>query len=233
VLKAATIAPDRREEWVAARVKEGVEVLLTQPRLMQTGLDLVVFPSIVWLEPEYSIYVTRQASRRSWRIGQRQPVEITFLVYEQTLQAEALALVAAKLRSSLMVEGELPEDGLAALDDGQDLFLALARQLAAPGSTSDRRSLEALFARTKAQEEAADDLLVADDASVAAALPTATAPEDRPEPAAAPGPALDDAPGGSGFLDLATFVRRAARRHRVAPGQLSLFDSEGMGAAGH
>jgi hypothetical protein len=30
------------------------------------------------------------------------------MVYEGTLQAEALALVATKLRSSLMVEGELP-----------------------------------------------------------------------------------------------------------------------------
>lgn len=224
VLKAATIPPERREEWVAARVKEGVEVLLTQPRLVQTGLDLVAFPSIVWLEPEYSIYTMRQASRRSWRIGQREPVEISFLVYAETLQAETLTLVAAKLRSALMVEGELPEDGLAALDDGQDLFLALARQLAAPSVTSDGQSLEALFARTKAQEAAADDLFVADPIVGEMAPPTAPPLEDRPEPVLARVPASDKAPDSIGFLDLAKFVRRSSHRRRVAPGQLSLFD---------
>lgn len=39
VLKAETVAADRREEWVAARVREGVDVLLTNPRLVQAGLD--------------------------------------------------------------------------------------------------------------------------------------------------------------------------------------------------
>ena len=42
------------------------------------------------MEIDYSVYVLRQLSRRSWRIGQRQPVEVTFLTHEGTLQAEAL-----------------------------------------------------------------------------------------------------------------------------------------------
>jgi hypothetical protein len=70
-LKADTVAPDRREEWLAARVREGSEVLICHPRLVQTGLDLIDWPSICWFETEYSVYVMRQASRRSWRIGQR------------------------------------------------------------------------------------------------------------------------------------------------------------------
>ena len=160
VLKANTVAADRREEWVAARVQEGVDVLICHPRLVQTGLDLVDWPSIVWFQPEYSVYVLRQASRRSWRIGQRQPVEVTYLVYEGTLQAEALALIAAKMRSALMIEGDLPEDGLAALEgDGTDLMLALARRLTqeAPGEGA---SLEALFAQTREQELEAEDYLI-------------------------------------------------------------------------
>ena len=129
VLKAGTVPADRREDWVAARVRDGAEILICHPRLVQTGLDLIDWPSIVFYEPEYNVYVVRQASRRSWRIGQRQPVEVTHLVYGGTLQADALALVAAKMRSALMVDGELPEDGLAALEgDGQDTILALARR---------------------------------------------------------------------------------------------------------
>ena len=72
----------------------------------------------------------RQASRRSWRIEQTRPVEVAFMSYRNSLQADALKLVAKKLQSSLAVEGELPEDGLAAYgEDGDDIMMALARKI--------------------------------------------------------------------------------------------------------
>ena len=36
----------------------------------------------------------RQAARRSWRIGQTRPVKVVFMPYRNTLQADALKLVA-------------------------------------------------------------------------------------------------------------------------------------------
>ena len=61
--------------------------------------------------------VMRQASRRSWRMGQTPslPVKVMYMAYRNTLQPDALKLIAKKLQSSLAVEGELPEDGLASL----------------------------------------------------------------------------------------------------------------------
>ena len=109
VMKADAVAPDRREAWVEQRVKEGVDVVVCHPRLVQTGLDLIDFPTLVWFETDYSVYTMRQASRRSWRIGQTRPVKVVFMAYRGTLQADALKLVAQKLQSSLAVEGELPE----------------------------------------------------------------------------------------------------------------------------
>ena len=141
VMKADAVAPERREAWVAQRVEEGVDVVVCHPRLVQTGLDLVEFPTICWYETDYSVYTMRQASRRSWRIGQTQPVQVVFMAYRNTLQADALKLVAKKLQSSLAVEGELPEDGLAAYgDDGDDLMLALARKIVAARRTPTRSS---------------------------------------------------------------------------------------------
>ena len=52
----------------------------------------------------------RQASRHSWRIGQTEPVPVVFMAYGNTLQADALKLVAKRLQRSLAVEGELPEE---------------------------------------------------------------------------------------------------------------------------
>ncbi len=246
VLKADTATAERREEWVSSRVREGIDVLVTNPRLVQTGLDLVDFPSVVWAEIDHSVYVLRQASRRSWRIGQRKPVEVTFLTYAGTLQAEALSLVAAKTRASLMVEGELPEEGLAALagDDG-DVYLELARRLVEPVDSSDsqERSLEALFAEARRGERNGNDLLVEGDWTEAEVprgpidFPTYTMPsssgalEELPLFATANSTAPPDSAPLSGvavsFEELAHLVRRRRRRSkRIPEGQLALFRTD-------
>ncbi len=159
VMKADTVAPDRREAWVADRVEEGIDVLICHPRLVQTGLDLVEFPTIAWYETDYSVYTMRQASRRSWRIGQTQPVRVVFMSYRSTLQADALKLVAKKLQSSLAVEGELPEDSLAAFgDEGDDLMMALAKKIV--NGEEEAETVEEVFAQARDAGSEAEELLV-------------------------------------------------------------------------
>ena len=161
VMKADAVAPERREAWIAGKVKQGVNVIICHPRLVQTGLDLVDFPTIVWYETDYSVYTMRQASRRSWRIGQTRPVKVIFMAYRNTLQADALKLVAKKLQSSLAVEGELPEDGLAAYgDDGDDLMLALARKLVNGDEDDTAETVEAAFAQARTSETESESYLV-------------------------------------------------------------------------
>ena len=162
VMKADAVAPNRREAWVADKVKQGIDVLICHPRLVQTGLDLIDFPTIVWDETDYSVYVVRQASRRSWRIGQTRPVKVVFMSYRNTLQADALKLVAKKMQSSLAVEGELPEDGLAAYgDDGDDMMMALARRIVSGEEEEDENeTMEEVFAKARNAESEAEELLV-------------------------------------------------------------------------
>ncbi|MDE2933839.1 MAG: hypothetical protein OXS47_08220 [Chloroflexota bacterium] len=116
----------------------------------------------------------RQASRRSWRIGQSEPVQVVFMAYRNTLQADALKLVAQKLQSSLAVEGELPEDGLAAHgDDGDDLMLALARKIIA--GEEDAGSVESVFERAQQVAAEAEALLVDEEWAVPEPEPVAAA----------------------------------------------------------
>ena len=85
------------------------------------------------------------------------------MAYRNTLQADALKLVAKKLQSSLAVEGELPEDGLAAFgDDGDDLMLALARQIVSGEEDADSESVEQVFALARDAEASAEEFLVDD-----------------------------------------------------------------------
>ena len=48
VLKSDTVKSEKREDWVNEKVREGIDVLICNPRLVQTGLDLVDFPTLVW-----------------------------------------------------------------------------------------------------------------------------------------------------------------------------------------
>ena len=82
--------------------------------------------------------------------------------YRNTLQADALKLVAKKMQSSLAVEGELPEDGLAAYgDDGDDMMMALARRIVS-GDEEDTETMEEVFAQARNAESEAEELLVDD-----------------------------------------------------------------------
>ena len=162
-MKADAVAPERREAWVADKVKQGIDVMICHPRLVQTGLDLIDFPTLCWFETDYSTYVMRQASRRSWRIGQTRPVKVVFMSYKNTLQADALKLVAKKLQSSLAVEGELPDDGLAAYgDDGDDMMMALARRIVSGEEEDEAETVEEVFAQARDAETTAEELLVDD-----------------------------------------------------------------------
>ena len=82
--------------------------------------------------------------------------------YRNTLQADALKLVAKKMQSSLAVEGELPEDGLAAYgDDGDDMMMALARRIVSgEEEQDDAETVEAVFAQARDAEAVGEELLV-------------------------------------------------------------------------
>ncbi len=83
----------------------------------------------MFYESGYSIYVLRQASRRSWRIGQKHPVKVKFLAYTGTMQENCLRLMGKKLLVSLAMEGKFANQGLQALDDDDDILTAMAREL--------------------------------------------------------------------------------------------------------
>ena len=176
---------------MADRVKQGIDVMICHPRLVQTGLDLIDFPTLIWYETDYSVYVMRQASRRSWRIGQTPPVKVVFMSYKNTLQADALKLVAKKLQSSLAVEGELPEDGLAAYgDDGDDLMMALARKIVS-GDEEDAETVEEVFAQARDAEAASEEFLVDDGWKVVEVEPEAIAVNGNSHHADGIGPTVE------------------------------------------
>ncbi|MGC2673974.1 MAG: helicase-related protein, partial [Candidatus Acidiferrum sp.] len=115
------VPPEAREGWYERQLRGGVQAVICHPRLVQTGLDLIEFPTILFYETGYSIYVLRQASRRSWRIGQRLPVKVKYLHYAETMQESCLRLMGKKLLVSLAMEGKFSSEGLQAINEEDDI----------------------------------------------------------------------------------------------------------------
>jgi hypothetical protein len=99
------------------------------PKIIETGIDLLNHSSLIFFESGYSLHTLRQASRRSWRIGQRQSVRVFYLHYEETMQSSCLRLMGKKLLVSLAMEGKFSREGLQSLDEDDDMLTAMAREL--------------------------------------------------------------------------------------------------------
>lgn len=124
------VSPEKREEWVAKKVESGIDVLITNPSLVETGLDLNTFTTLIYYNIGYNLFTFRQSSRRSWRINQTAPrIEVYILYYKGVMQARAIRLMASKLAAATLVEGNFSDEGLAAMSDCTDMTSQLAREL--------------------------------------------------------------------------------------------------------
>lgn len=134
---------DRREEWIELQGRQ-VDVMISHPQLVETGLDLFStkrgghnYSTIAWYQTGYRTFTLRQASRRAWRISQTKPCKVAYFYYEATLQEQAMKLMGLKLKASLGLEGKFSEEGLAAMNaDGGSDALELARMLTKQTKTS-------------------------------------------------------------------------------------------------
>lgn len=128
----ASVEATKREDWVADQVERGCDVLLTNPELVKTGLDLLEFPTIAFMQSGYSVYTLQQAARRSWRIGQKADVDVFFFGHRGTAQMQCLELMAKKIAVAQSTSGDMPESGLDVLNQNEEsIEVALAKRLVA------------------------------------------------------------------------------------------------------
>jgi hypothetical protein len=65
-------------------------------------------------------------SRFLWRIVQRLPVRVKFLIYDGTTQRTCLRLIGRKMLIALMMEGKFSGEGLHSMDADDDMLAAMA-----------------------------------------------------------------------------------------------------------
>lgn len=109
-----SLAPAQRAVWIKRHARE-FEVLLTNARLVEVGLNLIMFNTAIFYELEWSLYTLWQSMRRLYRPGALKPVKICFPVYRGTLEERALDLIGAKMLAAQTFYGD--EVGGALVDE--------------------------------------------------------------------------------------------------------------------
>jgi hypothetical protein len=104
-LSASDMSPAKREAWIKANTPN-MDVLIVNPKLVETGLDLVMFNDILFYELPLSLYTLWQAMRRVWRLGQKYAVNCRFMVYEGTIEQAMLQRMGAKLKAAMLLYGD-------------------------------------------------------------------------------------------------------------------------------
>jgi hypothetical protein len=131
----STVQAAKRKEWIE---KNPCNILICNPELVKTGLTLLQFKTIIFYEITYNVFTLKQASRRSWRIGQTHPIKVIFMAYKDTPQHKALELIGAKVSAANSLEGRLSgEDDLSSMgEDDDNIQLALAKAILKGESSS-------------------------------------------------------------------------------------------------
>ena len=118
-----------RLRWIQ-KTAATTDVIICHPRKVETGLNLLEFPTILWYEHDPSMYTVEQASARSHRANQTKTVHIHHLAYADTMQERYLRLIAEKADTSRMIYGELGTNGLSAFNpSSNELRQIVAREM--------------------------------------------------------------------------------------------------------
>jgi superfamily II DNA or RNA helicase len=213
------VPPDKREKWVEDKVRSGTKVLITNPSLVETGLDLNAFTTLVYYNIGYNLFTFRQSSRRSWRINQTAPrIEVYILYYAGVMQERALKLMASKLSVATIIEGNLSDEGLAAMSDCQDMTTLLAKELTL-GIKSEVDDLSEVFKKMAIMHDRTEESQNIETDSECKIEPEVTAkPMSKPIKWVQSVASFDVAAAFSGRK------RKSSKAYDDDPNQISLFD---------
>ncbi len=123
------VKPAQREAWVKYNAKH-LDVLLVNPRLVETGLGLTMFSELVFYEITPVLYRFVQAMKRVWRMGQDKDVRITYLVQNGSLDPIVMERIGKKYQAAQSLRGRLANTVIVDDDDQSILQYLLAQDIA-------------------------------------------------------------------------------------------------------
>ena len=96
-----------RFDWIDKQTEKGTKVIITNQSLVEVGLDLYAFPTIIFWQMSNQINTVRQSSKRAHRLGQNRHCEVLYLVADKTYQMKQFERLMSRRVNALLVEGSL------------------------------------------------------------------------------------------------------------------------------
>lgn len=152
IMRADTPKASQREKWMHEKAESGMRIMLCNPRLCETGLDfcwkengrIYNYPTLVFYQCGYSLFIIWQAAGRSWRLNQREECRTFYLAYENTVQQAILQVLGEKKAATAAIQGHFSADGLAAVARGVDTQMRIA-QIMSEMDESSGNKLQQMF----------------------------------------------------------------------------------------
>ena len=149
ILKASSPSAIDRMKWIREKAASGIKVFITNPRLVETGLDFIFkhnkmvynYPTIIFYQVGYNLFTAWQASARHRRLIQTRECRTYYMFYEETLQGVALETLANKKAATAALQGTFSEEGLIAMANSIDPKVLLANALMNGSQSSDMSKL--------------------------------------------------------------------------------------------
>ena len=123
-----SIATNKRIDWLKKNAPK-FDVLITNPRLIEVGLNLTMLPTAVFFEIDASFYTLYQAMKRIYRPFAPKPVQIYFAVYEDTAEDTIFNVMGEKFLSNQLLTGQEISGVLVPEDAGNVLQVAIYRTM--------------------------------------------------------------------------------------------------------
>jgi hypothetical protein len=118
-----TVQAERREKVIEQQIAAGINVVVCNPELVKTGLDLIHFPTLIFHEITFNLSTMMQAAARAYRLNQTHSQCKTYYIFaEGTMEHTAVQLMSRKQRAAKLLAGDIGLTGLDALTEGESGF---------------------------------------------------------------------------------------------------------------
>lgn len=167
VLDANDTKPQEREAYIRRLASDGVRVIITNPKCVETGVDFIWkeagkvynYETIIFYQMGYSMFTVAQASRRHYRLTQIKECHTYYMAWEGTAQQAVIGIIASKQVAQMALQGKFSSEGLNAMAEGTDVRTELAKFLADKNmeNSSDIQDMFNTIAGARKTEEESED----------------------------------------------------------------------------
>lgn len=113
----SSVSPEDRVDWLEEAVKKNIDVVVTNAKLVEVGLDLLSYPTLMFWQFTDEVSVMRQSSKRSWRIGQNRRCRIIYYIHSESYEVVQFRRMMKKRSHAMLLEGRILSDDMEAFAD--------------------------------------------------------------------------------------------------------------------